>query len=83
MKMFRLTGQGQSIGIVAMLRSGESCVRSTVSGGCILPASLTTIRLQFIYPCSSVVRALVCQPNGQGSNPGGLVQSQLLQLKPI
>ena len=28
---------------------------------------------------SSVVRALVCQPSGPGSNPGSLVQSQILQ----
>ena len=26
--------------------------------------------------CSSVVRALVCQPSGPGSNPGGLVQGK-------
>ena len=28
---------------------------------------------------SSVVRALVCQPRGPGSNPCGIVQSQLVQ----
>ena len=34
--------------------------------------------------CSSVVRALVCQPSGSGSNPDGIVQSQLVQgEKPI
>ena len=34
--------------------------------------------------CSSVVRELVCQPSGLGSNPGGIVQSQLVQgEKPI
>ena len=34
--------------------------------------------------CSSVVIALVCQPSGPGSNPGGLAQSQLVQgEKPI
>ena len=29
--------------------------------------------------CSWVVRALVGQPRGPGSNPGGFVQSQLVQ----
>ena len=34
--------------------------------------------------CSLVVRALVCQPRGPGLNPGGIVQSQLVQgEKPI
>ena len=31
--------------------------------------------------CSSVVRVLVCQPSGSGSNPGGIVQSQLLNTR--
>ena len=32
----------------------------------------------YFTSCSSVVRALVCQPSGPGLNPGGLVMSQLL-----
>ena len=45
------------------------------------PLNLRSRRTHFLEVLTScrLVRALLFQPSGHGSNPGGLVQSQLLQ----
>ena len=50
-------------------------------GGFTVKFFLTIDKTTILYLtyCSSVVRALVCQPRSPDLNPGGVVQSQLLQ----